>query len=102
MLYLQDNARPHIANLVKEKIAELNFKIIDHPPYSPDLAPSDFHLFSHLKRNLRGKSFSSLEEMKAKVLDFFEKKPESFHQQGLEMYPSQLSKCIEAHGGYFN
>jgi hypothetical protein len=30
---------------------------LDHPPYSPDLAPSDLHLFLHVKKHLAGKKF---------------------------------------------
>lgn len=45
---LHDNARPHVANTVKNLLEGFNWIIIDHPPYSPDLAPSDFHLFRSL------------------------------------------------------
>jgi len=34
-----------------EKLAYLGFQCLDHPPYSPDLAPSDYHLFPGLKNN---------------------------------------------------
>ena len=40
-----DNARPHDALGTRQKIAEVGWKILLHPPYSPDLAPSDYHLF---------------------------------------------------------
>ena len=43
---------------VRSIIRFLNAKgELDHPPYSPDLAPSDFHLFLHLKKHLAGKKF---------------------------------------------
>jgi hypothetical protein len=35
----------------------------DHPPYSPDLAPSDFHLFGHAKGLFRGESFETGEQV---------------------------------------
>jgi len=35
------------------------FQCLDHPPYSPDLAPSDYHLFPGLKKQLKGRHFSS-------------------------------------------
>jgi histone-lysine N-methyltransferase SETMAR len=44
----QDNARPHISKMTQQKIKELNWEILDHPPYSPDLASSDYHLFRSL------------------------------------------------------
>ena len=37
-----DNARPHAA---EHEVDEMGFKKLPHPPYSPDLAPSDFFLF---------------------------------------------------------
>ena len=42
--------------------------VLDHPPYSPDLAPSDFHLFLHLKQYLAGKKFDDDDEVKEEVM----------------------------------
>jgi len=41
------------------RLAYLGFQCLDHPPYSPDLAPSDYHLFPGLKKQLKGRRFSS-------------------------------------------
>jgi histone-lysine N-methyltransferase SETMAR len=41
---------------------------LDHPPYIPDLAPSDFHLFLHLKKNLAGKKFDDADEVQEEVM----------------------------------
>jgi len=40
-------------------LAHLAFQCLDHPPYSPDLAPSDYHLFSGPKKQLKERHFSS-------------------------------------------
>ncbi|KAF7271264.1 hypothetical protein GWI33_015847 [Rhynchophorus ferrugineus] len=45
------------------KIHELGFELIPNPPYSPDLAPNDYFLFSELKGKLAGKKCSSNEEV---------------------------------------
>ena len=42
-----------------QRLAYLCFQCLDHPPYSPDLAPSDYHLFPGLKKQLKGRHFSS-------------------------------------------
>jgi histone-lysine N-methyltransferase SETMAR len=52
MKFHHDNARPHIHSSVKEYLKSQNFIIMDHPPYSPDLAPSDFWLFNYIKQHL--------------------------------------------------
>jgi histone-lysine N-methyltransferase SETMAR len=47
-----DNARPHNAKVSNDFIALNRMKQPPHPPYSPDLAPSDFFLFEYVKRKL--------------------------------------------------
>ena len=39
--------------------------VVPHPPYSPDLAPSDFFLFPKLKMKLKGRRIQTLEEIQA-------------------------------------
>ena len=51
VLFLQDNAPAHRAVATQKKLAYLAFHCLDHSPYSPDLAPSDYHLFPGLKSN---------------------------------------------------
>ena len=45
VIFYQDNARPHTSLVTRKKLLELGWEVILHPPYSPDLAPSDYHLF---------------------------------------------------------
>jgi len=59
VLFLHDNAPAHRALATKKKLAYPGFQCLDHPPYSPDLAPSDYHLFPGLKKQLKGRHFSS-------------------------------------------
>jgi len=51
VLFLHDNAPAHRALATQKKLAYLGFRCLDHPPYSPDLAPSDYHLFPGLKKH---------------------------------------------------
>jgi len=58
-LFLHDNAPAHPALATQKKQAYLGFQCVDNPPYSPDLAPSDYHLFPRLKKQLKCRHFSS-------------------------------------------
>jgi len=53
------------------KLSDLHYKLLEHPPYSPDLAPSDFYLFPELKLFLAGQRFSSNQEATAAVEGYF-------------------------------
>jgi len=59
VLFLQDNAPAHRALATQKKLTYQGFQCLDHPPYSPDLAPSDCQLFPGLKKQLEGRHFSS-------------------------------------------
>jgi histone-lysine N-methyltransferase SETMAR len=67
VLLQHDNARPHTARSTVATIQDLSFECLPHPPYSPDLAPSDFHAFGPLKEAMGGKSFRSDEKVQQAV-----------------------------------
>jgi hypothetical protein len=52
VLLYHDNARPHTARVTQERIQELQWGLLEHPPYIPDLVPSDFNLFGPVKNTL--------------------------------------------------
>jgi len=58
-LLQHDNARPHTSLKTVEHIVSLGWTVVPHPPYSPDLVPSDFHLFGLMKDGLHGQHFPS-------------------------------------------
>jgi histone-lysine N-methyltransferase SETMAR len=70
--------------MTQKKIKELNWEILDHPPYSPDLAPSDCHLLRSLQNHLNNKKFERFEEVDGDILAYFESKPRSFYKAGIE------------------
>jgi len=68
IVLLHDNACPHTAAHTVETLQKLKFQILANPPYSPDLVPSDYHLFGPLKEALRGWRFNSDQELKEAVM----------------------------------
>jgi histone-lysine N-methyltransferase SETMAR len=67
---LHDNALPHTAAATQDLIATFGWEQFDHPLYSPDLAPSDFHVSLHLKTSLGGRRFH-YDEVKEAVNTWF-------------------------------
>ncbi|GFO45099.1 histone-lysine N-methyltransferase SETMAR [Plakobranchus ocellatus] len=57
------NATPHSANLTQQWLQRYGWEILPHPVHSPDLAPSDFHLFRPLKRHLGGMAFQTEDDI---------------------------------------
>jgi transposase len=62
-----DNARPHASGAVSEILEKFGWQMLPHPLYSHDMSPPDFDLFPKLKKPLRGKRFSSIEEVSNEV-----------------------------------
>jgi len=57
VLFLHENAPADRALATQKKLAYLGFQCLDHPPYSPDLVPSDYHLFPGLKKTIERSPF---------------------------------------------
>ena len=56
-ILLHDNARLHVGKITQKKLSSLGIEVLLHPPYSPDLSPTDYHMFRHLDNFLSGKIF---------------------------------------------
>jgi len=68
---LHQIACPHTAHLNNNTIQKLNWQVLEHPALSPDLTPSNFHLFGCLKNAVRGRQFVEDDEMKEEVHDCY-------------------------------
>ena len=99
-LLLQDNARPHTARATIDVLETLKFEVLSHPSYSPDLAPSDFHFFPHLKRDLKGTHFTSDDEVKQDVKSWIKQRTPEFFIDGMRKLVLRWEKCIERQGYY--
>ena len=83
VLLLHDNAPVHKATVSIAAVHDCGFTLVSHPPYSPDLAPSDYFLFGDLKENLRGTRFSDEFELQAAVKEHFDTRDKSYFLKGL-------------------
>lgn len=99
MIFQQDNAPCHKSIATMAKLHELGFELLPHPPYSPDLAPSDY-LFADLKKMLAGKKFGSNEEVIAETEAYFKAKDKPFYKKGVEMLERRWTDCITLEGNY--
>ena len=98
--FLHDNVPAHGALATQKKLAYLGFHCLDHPPYYPDLASSDYHLFPGLKKQLKGRHFSSDAEVIAAVETWLEGRLSEFCLSGLQKLEQRAKKCIEVRGEY--
>ena len=71
VIFHQDNARPHTSLVTRQKLRELDWELLIPPPYSPDLASSDYHLFRSLQNSLNGETFGNDEAIKSHLVQFF-------------------------------
>ncbi len=69
-------------------------------PYSPDLAPSDFHVFRKMKMDLKGKRFSSDDDVKAAVMAWLDSQPLTFWESGIERCKDRWLSCFNLDGDY--
>jgi hypothetical protein len=96
-----DNAPSHTAMAVQQFLARNNILIVPYPPYSPDLAPSDFWLFPTLKMGLRGHRLATVEDIKENADARLRAiKKEDFHQC-YNNWIDGWNKCVCADGKYF-
>jgi histone-lysine N-methyltransferase SETMAR len=85
IILFHDNCGVHKARRVREVIDECGFVEMEHRPYSPDLAQSDYYVFPKLKKHLRGRRFSSDEYLKEAVEKCFEDLPKGFFFEGIAL-----------------
>jgi hypothetical protein len=71
---------------------------VGHPPYSPDLAPSDFHLFPKLKEFLGGRCFTSSEEVKDAIKKWLNGLVKEVYDEGIQKLVTGYDKCLNGDG----
>jgi len=101
ILLLHDNARQHSVAQTQDLITSFRWEQMDHPPYSPDLAPSDFQLFLHLKKFPGGKRFDDDDDdLKDAVQKWLTSQAAAFYEGGTQKRVPRYDKCLNNGGEY--
>ncbi len=98
---IHDNARPQSANKMQTLLQTFDWTVYNHPPYSLDLAPSDYCFFPALKTSFGGWRFGNDEVLKLEInYCFFKNLPDNFYYKGLCHLPYCYNKCLDLNGNY--
>lgn len=99
-LLLQDNAPAHTSHVAMQAVRDCGFKLVPHPPYSPDLAPCDFYLFPKLKTFLKGQRFCNDEALENATQKWLDNQSEIFYLEGVRKLRERVRKCVVLNGDY--
>ncbi|GFX76284.1 histone-lysine N-methyltransferase SETMAR [Trichonephila clavipes] len=83
VVFYEDNVRTHTSVVIRQNLWELGWKVLMHPPFSPDLVPSDYHLFFALQNFFSDKKLGSREDWENRLLDVFVNKGQDFYETGI-------------------
>ena len=83
-----------------EAITKFGWTVAPHPAYSPDLAPSDYHLFGKLKDGLRGTHFTNDESLVPASKKWLKAAGEEFYRTGIQALVPRWRKAVELNGDY--
>ncbi len=97
---IHDNATPHTAGFITSLLADFQWDVFQHPVYSSNLAPSDYHLFPALHRWLGGRRFNDDDAGKAVVHEYFAKLDRNFFADGISKLITRYEKCLSRMGAY--
>ena len=86
---------------VYQFLAQRRVPVLDHPPYSPDLAPANFFLFPHLKSIMKGASFADMAAIQERVTAVLQSiLTEAFADNFQNLY-ERYQKCVVKNNDYF-
>ena len=98
---LYDNASSHKCEVVKSFLASEKVKVLNHPPYLPDLSPCDFFLFPRLKKMLSGNKYTSRSSLGSAIYQCIQQIPKEDYLSAFRDWVKRLQKCVSVKGEYF-
>ncbi|EFN77243.1 hypothetical protein EAI_08547, partial [Harpegnathos saltator] len=88
-------------SIVQDTIKMLKWDLLPLPPYSPDLAPSDYHLFRSMAHGLAGQHLANFDEVQNWLDELFRSKDASFYRRAIHILPERWQKYVTSEGRYF-
>jgi histone-lysine N-methyltransferase SETMAR len=88
-----DNASPHAAHATRDTLRRFGWGVLDHPPYSLDLTPCDYHVFGSLKK-------TEGQAVREAVEQWFIQQPVSVSAEGIMKLVQRWDKCLNSGGQY--
>jgi hypothetical protein len=79
-------------------LEHFNWKLFDHPSYSPDLTPSDYHLFTYLKDWLGSQRFNNNEQLMEGVKSWLSSQAADFFDTSIQKFIPRHDKCLNSGG----
>ena len=98
--FLLHNAPSHNATIVKQFLAQRKVTVLDHPPYSPDLAPADYFLFPRVKSHLKGRLFDSISYIQKAVTSTLNTSAKNDFFKGIQKLYDCANLCVQLQGMY--
>ena len=101
MLLQRDNARPYVPKPVKTYLEAIKWEVLPHPPYSSDIAPSNYYLFRSMAHDLADQQFCSYEDIEKWLDSWIASKDEHLRRNGIRALPERWAKVVANVGQYF-
>ena len=97
--FLHENASSHKCEVVKSFLASEKAKVLNHPPYSPDLSPCDFFLFPRLKKKMfSGNKYTSGSSLGSAIYQCLQQIPKEDYLSAFRDWVKRLQKCVSVKG----
>jgi transposase len=100
VMLFHDNASSHAAARTQVFLDHFNWELFYHPAYSPDLAPSFYHLFTCLKNWFRSQRSNSNEDFMENVKSWLSSQAADFFDTGIQKHISRYLKFLSSDGDY--
>jgi len=97
---LYENAPSHNATIVKQFLAQWKVTVLDHPPYSPDLAPADYSSLRKVKSHLKGCLFDLISDIQKAVTSTLNTTAKDDFYKGIRKLYDRANMCVQLEGMY--